>query len=65
MWLKAVKAGNFIGWPLLTDKHITKYFPDTPETQQGHMAQTRNFHEAILTSLHVTQHSAPPGQEGV
>ncbi|KAL7474759.1 hypothetical protein ACHAW6_005919, partial [Cyclotella cf. meneghiniana] len=40
-WLKAVKAGNFIGWPLLTEKNITKYFPDTPEVQQGHMAQTR------------------------
>eukprot|EP00804_Cyclotella_cryptica_P025603 CCRYP_002838-RA/>CCRYP_002838-RA protein AED:0.23 eAED:0.23 QI:0/-1/0/1/-1/1/1/0/716 len=39
-WLKAMKAGNFIGWPLLTEKHIAKYFPDTPETQQGHMAQT-------------------------
>eukprot|EP00804_Cyclotella_cryptica_P024283 CCRYP_012550-RA/>CCRYP_012550-RA protein AED:0.47 eAED:0.47 QI:0/-1/0/1/-1/1/1/0/138 len=40
-WLKAMKAGNFIGWPLLTEKHIAKYFPNTPETQQGHMAQTR------------------------
>eukprot|EP00804_Cyclotella_cryptica_P005131 CCRYP_011531-RA/>CCRYP_011531-RA protein AED:0.43 eAED:0.43 QI:0/0/0/1/1/1/2/0/350 len=39
-WLKAVKAGNFIGWPFLTEKHIAKYFPNTLETQQGHMAQT-------------------------
>jgi len=40
-WLKAVKAGNFVGWPLLTEKNISKYYPDTQETQQGHMAQTQ------------------------
>ena len=40
-WLKAVKAGNFVGWPLLTEKNIAKYFPDTAETQKGHMNQTR------------------------
>ncbi len=39
-WLKAVKAGNFIGWPLLTKKNIAKYFPNTPEIQQGHTLHT-------------------------
>ena len=40
-WMKAVKAGNFVGWPLLTEKNINKYYPDTDETQKGHMNQTR------------------------
>jgi hypothetical protein len=40
-WLKAVKAGNFIGWPLLTEKNVAKYYPETVETPKGHMAQTR------------------------
>jgi hypothetical protein len=35
-WLKAMKAGNFVGWPLLTEKNIAKYYPDTVETQKGH-----------------------------
>ncbi len=51
-WLKAVKAGNFIGWPLLTEKNIEKYFPDTPEIQQGHMAQTR---KNVRSTKHLSQ----------
>ena len=40
-WIKAVKTGNFIGWPLLTEKNIAKYYPETDETPKGHMNQTR------------------------
>lgn len=40
-WIKAVKAGNFIGWPLLTTKNIAKYYPETDETTKGHMNQTQ------------------------
>ena len=41
MWIKAVKAGNFVGWPLLTIKNISKYYPETNETPKGHMNQQR------------------------
>ncbi|KAL7503222.1 hypothetical protein ACHAXN_001038 [Cyclotella atomus] len=40
-WIKAVKAGNFVGWPLLTEKNITKYYPKTNETPKGHINQMR------------------------
>ena len=40
-WMKAIKAGNFIGWPLLTEKNVNKYYPETTETDKGHMNQTR------------------------
>ena len=40
-WLRAVKAGNFVGWPLLTEKNINKYYPESVETPKGHMNQTR------------------------
>ena len=40
-WLKAVKAGNFIGWPLLIEKNVKKYYPETTETAKGHLNQTR------------------------
>ena len=40
-WLKAIKAGNFIGWPLLTERNVSKYYPETVETPKGHMNQTR------------------------
>eukprot|EP00956_Cyclotella_meneghiniana_P001080 scaffold1265_cov38-Cyclotella_meneghiniana.AAC.7 len=40
-WLKAIKAGNYVGWPLLTVKNVTKYHPETTETPKGHLNQTR------------------------
>ncbi len=44
-WLKAIKAGNYIGWPMLTECNINKYYPETSETSKGHMNQTlKNIH---------------------
>jgi len=40
-WLKAIKAGNYIGWPMLTERNVNKYYPETSETPKGHMNQTR------------------------
>ena len=40
-WLKAVKAGNYVGWPMLTERNVQKYYPETSETAKGHMNQTR------------------------
>ena len=40
-WVKVVKSGNFVGWPLLTVKNVHKYYLETSETPKGHMAQTR------------------------
>jgi hypothetical protein len=41
-WLKAIKAGNCIGWPMLTERNVQKYFPETTKTAKGHLNQTRN-----------------------
>jgi hypothetical protein len=40
-WLKAVQAGNFISWPLLTACNVQKYYTKTVETPKGHPNQTR------------------------
>ncbi|KAL7490093.1 hypothetical protein ACHAW6_016101 [Cyclotella cf. meneghiniana] len=40
-WLKAIKAGNYIGWPLITFKNVSKYYPETIETPKGHLNQAR------------------------
>ena len=40
-WLKAMQAGNYMGWPLLTVQNVQKYYPKTTETPKGHMNQTR------------------------
>ncbi|KAL7529670.1 hypothetical protein ACHAWF_003074 [Thalassiosira exigua] len=41
MWLKAIKAGNFQGWPLLNERNVNKYYPNSAETPKGHLNQTR------------------------
>jgi hypothetical protein len=40
-WLKAIKAGDYLGWPMLTECNIQKYYPKTIETAKGHLNQTR------------------------
>ena len=40
-WIKAIKAGNFMGWPMLAETNIKKYYPETSETSKGHLNQTR------------------------
>ena len=40
-WLKAIRKGNYSTWPLVTVKNVTKHFPESEETQQGHMRGQR------------------------
>ncbi len=40
-WLKAIKAGNYVGWPILTERNVQKYYPKTTKTAKGHLNQTR------------------------
>ncbi len=41
-FLDAVRAGNYTTWPGLTTTLIAKHFPDSDETQKGHMKGQRN-----------------------
>ena len=40
-WLKAIKAGNYLGWPMLTECSAQKYYPEAIKTAKGHLHQTR------------------------
>ncbi len=40
-WLKAIPKGNFLSWPLINVKNVAKYFPESEETQKGHMRGQR------------------------
>ena len=42
MWLKAVKAGNYVSWPGLTLANAANYCPSSDATVKGHMVQTRH-----------------------
>jgi hypothetical protein len=36
-WLKAIRKGNYNSWPLIDTKKVRQYFPESEETQFGHM----------------------------
>ncbi len=40
-WLKAIKVGNYVGWPMLTECNVQTYYLETIKTAKGHLNQTR------------------------
>eukprot|EP01082_Thalassiosira_pseudonana_P012372 g11214.t1 g11214 contig5:382941-386300(-) len=40
-WLKAIRAGNFVTWPGISAESVYKFFPESEETQKGHMDRQR------------------------
>ena len=36
-WIKAIKAGNYNTWPTITPAIVRRHFPESEETQKGHM----------------------------
>ncbi len=42
-WLKAIKVSNYVGWLMLNERNIQKYYPKTIETPKGHLNETRKI----------------------
>ena len=40
-WLKATRKGRFLSWPLVNMKNVNQCFPNSKETQRGHMHSQR------------------------
>ncbi|KAL7490235.1 hypothetical protein ACHAW6_015985 [Cyclotella cf. meneghiniana] len=40
-WIKAIRAGNYDTCLMIKVKNVNKYFPESDETQKGHMQQTK------------------------
>ena len=36
-WLRAIRNGHYIGWPLLTVNNVEKHFPESVEVHRGHL----------------------------
>ena len=39
--MKAIHNGSYLTWPLITVENVNKFFPESDETQQGHMRGQR------------------------
>ena len=42
-WIKAIKVVNYIGWPMLNERNVARYYPDTNKTPKGHLNQSRKM----------------------
>eukprot|EP00804_Cyclotella_cryptica_P007766 CCRYP_001371-RA/>CCRYP_001371-RA protein AED:0.39 eAED:0.39 QI:0/0/0/1/1/1/2/0/283 len=56
-WLTAIRHGNYSTWPLITIKNVNKHFPQSEETQQGHM---KNQRQGVRSTKQLVQPIAPP-----
>ena len=41
-WIKAIRAGNFVGWPLLTVENVHRHYPETDKTPMGRLDAERS-----------------------
>ena len=40
-WIKSILNGKYLTWPLITVTNVHKHFPESEETQKGHMQNQR------------------------
>ena len=40
-WLRAIKNSHYVSWPGLTANAVNKHFPESEETQKGHMRKQK------------------------
>ena len=57
-WIKAIKRGNYVGWPFLTAEAVNKHFPESVETLKRHLNQTRQH-------IRSTQNFPTPTEEAL
>eukprot|EP00804_Cyclotella_cryptica_P009373 CCRYP_018077-RA/>CCRYP_018077-RA protein AED:0.09 eAED:0.09 QI:0/0/0/1/1/1/2/0/1069 len=50
-WMAAIRRGNYDTWPLVTIANVHKHFPQSEETQQGHMHSQRQGGRSTKTTL--------------
>ena len=46
-WYAAVQRGNYNSWPWLNPKNVRAHFPESEETQKGHM---RNMPQGLRST---------------
>ncbi len=66
-WVKAINAGNYTTWPGLTATAARRHFPESDETQKGHMKRQRQGVRLTRTLQTITEdnkeHIAPDSGE--
>ena len=61
-WLKAIRSGNYATWPLINVKNVAKHFPESEETQYGHMRSQRQGVRSTKVTTKVASNEPTPSQ---
>ncbi len=61
-WMDAIKAGNFVTWPGVTTTAVRKHFPNSDETQQGHIKKQRQGVRSTKQPAEDNQRTIPKEQ---
>ena len=59
-WLKAIRNGNYATWPLINVKNVAKHFPESEETQYGHMRSQRQGVRSTKVTTKVASNEPTP-----
>ena len=69
-WIKATRKGNYQSCPLVNSKNVNNFFPESEETQKGHMCGKRQGkhstkEKATTPEVAATQKSTKQKNSGV
>jgi hypothetical protein len=60
-WQKAIQWGNYNSWPLINVTNVTRYFPESEETQKQHMCiQQQGIHFTKKKALFISPDTPTP-----
>jgi hypothetical protein len=60
-WVAAIKAGNNVTWPGINVKTVNQHFPESEETQKGHMKKQRqNVRSTRVKEAARSEENNPP-----
>ena len=62
-WLRAIRNGHYVSWPLLTVRNVNKHFPESEETQKGHMRNQRQGVRSTKNTKSRTANEPVPAPE--
>ena len=61
IWIDAIKAGKYTTWPGINVKTVNQYFPESEETQKGHMKKQRqNVRSTRIKETTIADENNPP-----
>jgi hypothetical protein len=63
-WIAAINAGNYTTWPELTAKAVRCHFPESDETQKGHMKKQQQNVRSTRIKLE-DDNTQPPTKEKI